>query len=261
MRSLDRRVDDRDHHAVAARQAMRRVEPDRLAGILRRGLGRRFVFADAIVVIGLRQLDIGIGAERREQRLKRAAGRKPQAHQRAVEQRDRHPGIGGDIVLAGQPRGDLACPRRIDQDENLPGAVRAVGHQRGDGRRNILVLGLGHARLLLAAVVLGQLHAVFALADMTVGAWLGGNVRLVRRAAVRPFADQALLRAARGRLCFAFRPFAGRALRAVAHDLLAVGPFALGVLGAFRRLDAHAERPFADRAFGTAWVDLRAGPA
>ena len=73
---IDGRIDDGDHDAIAARQAMRLIEAELCAGILRRVLGKRLPLAGPVVVVGLGVLHIRIGAERLKQRLHRAVAGK-----------------------------------------------------------------------------------------------------------------------------------------------------------------------------------------
>ena len=71
MIGLDRRIDDGDDHTSPACQVMGFFEPDRLARILRHVLGQCRPFADLIVIVGLDEINVRIGAERRQQRLQR----------------------------------------------------------------------------------------------------------------------------------------------------------------------------------------------
>jgi hypothetical protein len=125
--AVDRGVDDGDRDATAPRQKVRLIEAKFFAGILRRGLRASLFLARPIIVVGLDQLHVGVGAERLKHRFHRTLAGELQAHDGAIDERDEQARIGAEIVLAGDTGRDLAGAVGGDKNENLLRAMRAVG--------------------------------------------------------------------------------------------------------------------------------------
>ena len=136
--AVDRGVDDGDHDATAPRPTVRFVEPKFFAGILGRALRRCLFLARPIIVVGLDELHVRVGAHRLKHRFQRTVAGETQAHDGAIDKRDEQPRIGVEIVLARDTGRDLAGAVGGDKNENLLGAMRAVRGQGGDRRRNVL---------------------------------------------------------------------------------------------------------------------------